>query len=88
MANHKSAEKRVRQTEKRTAVNRNTKSQARTAVRKLEDALKAGDKTAANAALKVAQKQLTKAAQKGVTKKNTASRKVSRLNAQVKKLKG
>jgi len=85
MANHKSAEKRTRQTETRTAVNRIVTSKARTAVRKVDDALKAGDVAVATESLKKAQSTLAKTAKKGIVKKNTVARKTSRLNAKVKK---
>ncbi len=86
MANHKSAEKRVRQTERRTAVNRSRVSRIRTFVRKVEEAIKSGDYAAASTALKAAQPELMRGASKGVLHSNTASRKVSRLAARVKKL--
>jgi small subunit ribosomal protein S20 len=86
MANHKSAEKRVRQTERRTTVNRSRISRVRTFLRKVEDALKGGDYTAATEALKNAQPEIMRAASKGVLHFNTASRKVARLAARVKKL--
>ena len=88
MPTHKSAEKRVRQTARRTAVNKNRKSQVRTAVRKVEEALAAGDKSAATAALKLAEPAIMRGASKGVIHKNTGSRKVSRLAARLKKLSG
>ena len=53
-------------------------------VKKLEDALKAGDKAAATEAFKGAQPEIMRAAQKGVIHKNTASRKVSRLSKAIK----
>ncbi len=86
MPNHSSAEKRVRQTARRTAVNKNRKSLIRTAVRKVEEALAAGDKTAATAALKAAEPALMRGVTKGVVHKNNASRKVSRLSARLKSL--
>lgn len=84
MAQHKSAEKRARQTKKRTAVNRSRRSKVRNSVKKVEVAIAMGDKTAAQAALKAAQPELDKSVNKGVVKKRTASRKLSRLNASVK----
>ena len=84
MAQHKSAEKRARQTKKRTDVNRARRSVARSAVKKVELAVASGDKSAAQQALKVAQPELDKSVSKGVVKKGTASRKLSRLNARVK----
>lgn len=83
MANHKSAEKRIRQTERRTAVNRARRSRIRTFVKKVELALAAGDKTAAEAALKLAMPELQRGVSKGVLHRNTASRKISRLTGRV-----
>jgi len=88
MPSHPSAEKRVRQTAKRTAVNKNRKSQIRTAVRKAEEAIAAGDKEAAAAALKLAEPQIMRGVSKGVIHKNSGARKVSRLTARLKKLSG
>lgn len=84
MAQHKSAEKRARQTKKRTAVNRARRSKVRTAVKKLESAIASGDKAAAQTALKEAQPALDKSVNKGVVVRRNASRKLSRLNARVK----
>ncbi|WP_336055659.1 30S ribosomal protein S20 [Nitratireductor sp. CH_MIT9313-5] len=86
MANTTSAKKAVRKIARRTAVNKNRRSRVRTFVRKVEEALVAGDKTAAQEALKAAQPELMRAATKGVLHKNTASRKVSRLAQRVKAL--
>lgn len=86
MANHKSAEKRARQTIKRTEVNRARRSRVRTAVKRVESALAAGDAAAALAALKIAQPELDKGVSNGVIKRNTASRKVSRLTHKVREL--
>jgi small subunit ribosomal protein S20 len=86
MANTKSAQKMVRKIARRTAVNKARVSRMRTFVKKVEMAIAAGDKAAAQAAFKDAEPQLMKAAQSGVMRKNTASRKVSRLSAAVKAL--
>lgn len=86
MAHHASAKKRIRQTERRTAVNRSRVSRIRTFVKKVETALAGGDKTAAVEALRVAEPELMKGVQAGVLHKNTASRKVSRLAARIKTL--
>ncbi|HEX6957170.1 MAG TPA: 30S ribosomal protein S20 [Ferrovibrio sp.] len=86
MAQHKSAEKRARQTKKRTVVNRARRSKVRTAVKKLETAIASGDKTAAQAAFKEAQPALDKSVSKGAVKRRTASRKLSRLNARIKSM--
>ena len=86
MPNTRSAEKRVRKTLRRTAVNKARKSEIRSAVRKVEEALASGDKTAAAAALKAAEPQIMRGVGKGVIHKNTGARKVSRLNARLKAL--
>jgi small subunit ribosomal protein S20 len=83
MATHKSAEKRIRQTEKRTATNRSRMSRVRTFVKKVETAIGAGDKQAAQSAFQVAQPELHRAITKGVLHKNTVSRKLSRLAARI-----
>ena len=86
MANTSSAKKAVRKIERRTAVNRARRSRMRTYLRKVEEALAAGDATLAATALRQAEPELMRAAQRGVVHKNTASRKVSRLSARVKAL--
>jgi small subunit ribosomal protein S20 len=86
MANHKSAEKRIRQTEKRTAVNRARKSRIRTFVKKVELAIASGDKSAAASAFQVAQPELQRGISKGVLHQNTVARKISRLSAAIKAL--
>lgn len=86
MANTKSAKKATRVIARRTAVNRARRSRMRTFLRKVEEAIVAGDKAAATAAFSVAQPILMRAAQKGVLHANTASRKVSRLAQRVKQL--
>jgi small subunit ribosomal protein S20 len=83
MANTNSAKKRVRQIERRTERNRDRVSRIRTAVKNVEEAINAGDRTAAALALSAAEPELMRGVSKGVTKKNTASRKVSRLSARV-----
>ena len=79
MASHKSAEKRIRQTAKRTAINRSRMSRVRTFVKKVEVAIASGDKEAARAAFQLAQPELHRAVTKGVLHRNTVSRKLSRL---------
>jgi len=86
MANTSSARKATRVIARRTAVNISRRSRLRTAVRKAEEAIKAGDKNAALAAVKAAEPELMKAAQNGVIHRNTANRKVSRLAHAVSKL--
>jgi len=86
MANTSSAKKAVRKIERRTAVNRARRSQMRTYVRKVEEAIASGDATAATAALSDAEPLMMRASQKGILHKNTASRKISRLTTRVKAL--
>jgi small subunit ribosomal protein S20 len=83
MATHKSAEKRIRQTEKRTATNRARTSRMRTFVKYVEAAIESGDKEAAATALRTAQPELHRAVTKGVLHRNTAARKLSRLAARI-----
>ncbi len=87
MAQHISAEKRHRQTVRRTIVNRAREGQIRTAVKSVEAAILSGDKAKAQAELKVAQPIIMSGVSKGVLKLATASRKMSRLSARVKALK-
>jgi small subunit ribosomal protein S20 len=86
MANHFSALKRARQTEKRTARNRVNRSRLRTALREFRETLSKGDKTAAEQAFGQTASALDKAIQKGVLHENTAARYKSRLSARLKAL--
>ena len=74
MAYHKSAKKRIRQTERRTTVNRARISRVRTFVKKVELAIAGGDKAAAQEALRVAQPELMRGVTKGVIHRNTSER--------------
>ena len=87
MAHHKSAKKRIRQTETVTAVNRARRSRVRTFIKRVESAVEAGDATKADVALRDAQVQLARGVSSGIYKAETASRKTSRLSASVKRLK-
>jgi small subunit ribosomal protein S20 len=80
MANHFSALKRARQTEKRTARNRANRSRLRTALRQLRESLAKGDKQSAEQVFRQTVSALDKAIQKGVLPENTASRYKSRLS--------
>lgn len=82
----KSAKKYMRVTDRKTIKNKVAKGVFKSAIKKTNDAVAKGDVAEAQKWLKAAQKALDKAAQKDVIKKNTAARKKSRLNAQVKKL--
>lgn len=88
MPNINSAKKRVRQNEKRTAINHARKSRIRNFTKKVEEALAASDRPAALAALKTAEPELMRGASKGVVHRNTASRKISRLTKRLAKLGG
>lgn len=84
MANTRSAKKMVRKIARRTEVNTARRSRMRTYIRKVEEAIAAGDQKAAAEALKDAQPEIMRAAGKGVIHKNTSARKISRLSARVK----
>ena len=86
MANIKSAKKRIEVIDKKTLRNKMIKSKVKTVINKVEAAIAAGDKEAAQANLLVAISEIDKAASKGVYHKNNASRKVSRLTAAVNKM--
>jgi small subunit ribosomal protein S20 len=83
MANHFSALKRARQTEKRAARNRANTSRLRTALRSFRETLTKGDKTGAEQAFHQTVSALDKAVQKGVIHENTSSRYKSRLSARL-----
>jgi small subunit ribosomal protein S20 len=86
MANTSSARKAARKIARRTEINKGRRSKLRNYVRKVEEAIEAGDRTLALAALKAAEPVIMRSAQKGVVHANAASRKVSRLNHRVAKL--
>ncbi len=83
MANSPSSKKRARQAEARAAVNKARRSRLRTFIRKVEEAIAAGDQSVAAEALRLAQPEIMRGVSKGVLHKNTASRKVSRLAGRV-----
>lgn len=84
MAHHASAKKRIRQTKKRTAINRARISRVRTYLRKVETAIAGGDKDEAQAAFRMAQPEIMRGCSKGVVHRNTAARKLSRLSNKIK----
>lgn len=86
MANNKSAEKRIRQNEKRRIRNRTYRNRARTLVKKAKSALDSGDVAEAREATRLAVKDLDMAAQKGVIHKQNAARRKSRLMRQLAQL--
>ncbi|WP_425410086.1 30S ribosomal protein S20 [Hyphococcus sp.] len=86
MANTSSAKKMVRKIARRTAVNKSRRSRVRSYLRRVEEAIASGDKSAAEAALKSAQPEMHRAVTKGVYPKKTVSRKLSRLSSRIKAL--
>ena len=84
MANTKSAKKMVRKIERRTAINKMRRTRVRTYLRKVEEAIAAGDAEAAKLAFKVAQPEIDRAAQHGIFHRNTVARKLSRLSMRIK----
>ncbi|MBL4837014.1 MAG: 30S ribosomal protein S20 [Kordiimonadaceae bacterium] len=80
MANTLQSKKRIRSNERKAVVNKSRVSRIRTFVRKVEEAITAGDKKAAGEALQAAQPEIMRGVTKGVMHKKTASRKVSRLS--------
>jgi small subunit ribosomal protein S20 len=86
MANTKSAKKATRKIAKRAVINKARRSRMRTYVRKVEEAIAAGDRNRALLVMREAEPQIMQAAQNGVLHKNSASRKVSRLVHRIAKL--
>jgi small subunit ribosomal protein S20 len=86
MANTPGAKKAIRKIQRRTEVNTSRRSRMRTFLRKFDEAVASGDAGSAKTAFVEAQSELMRAVGKGVVHKNTGSRKVSRLHAQLKKL--
>lgn len=87
MATHKSAEKRARQSLRRNAVNRKTRSQVRTIEKDIRELLVKKDKKAAEQLLNTFMSTVSKAAQKGVVHARQAARRISRVSEQIAKLK-
>jgi len=87
MANHFSALKRARQTERRTARNRTNTSRLRTQLRDLRETIAKGDRQAAEQLYRATVSVLDKAIQKGTLHENTAARYKSRLSARVSAMK-
>ena len=83
MPNHKSAEKRARQSEGRRVINRSNRTRVRSQIKKLHSALAAGSKSEINELLPATISIIDKAVQKGVLHKNAAARQKSRLTARV-----
>lgn len=86
MANNPGAKKAIRKIAARTEVNKARRTRVRTFLRKFQEAVAGGDQAAAKTAFITAESELMRAVSKGVVHKNTGSRKVSRLAAQLKKM--
>ena len=86
MANHISSKKRIRRNSRMEIVNKVRKNRVRTFIKKVELAILNGDKFLANNAFKVAQPEMHRSVTKGVFKKNTISRKLSRLSTRIKNI--
>ncbi len=86
MANTQSAIKALRSSTKKNEVNSARKNRIRSFVRKVDDAIKASDAVKANEALKALQPELMRGVSKDIIKLNTASRKLSRLSASIRKI--
>tara|TARA_B100000508_G_C11220192_1_gene161923 strand:- start:48 stop:314 length:267 start_codon:yes stop_codon:yes gene_type:complete len=87
MANHASAEKRIRRNARRADINGARRNRIRTFIKKVETALTAGDAKTAQDALQQAQPEIQRGVAKGIWHKNTAARKISRLSAAIKAIK-
>ena len=86
MANHVSAKKRIRRNARMEIVNKVRKNRVRSFIKKVELAIDKADKSEAQKAFRVAQPEMHKSVSKGVFKKNTMSRKLSRLSLRIKKI--
>ena len=86
MANHKSAEKRNRQSQARRLRNRMNKTRMKTELRKVNEAIIAGSEEEAKAALQQAISVIAKTASKGTIHRKTASRNISRLTKRVNRM--
>lgn len=87
MANTKAAQKALRSSAKKNEVNSARKSRIRTFIRKVDDAIKAGDEPKAREAFKTLEPELMRGVTKKVFKLNTAARKLSRISAAIRKIK-
>ena len=86
MAHHRSAQKRIRQTIKRTVVNRNRIGRIRTFIKQVELAVAEGDSARASEAFRLAEPEIRRGVSNGVLHRNTASRKISRMAKRVQAL--
>ena len=84
MAYHKSSKTRIRRNGRRAAINRSRRTHIRGALRRVDEAISSGDKTAAQEALRAAQPEIARGAGQKLLHRNTASRKISRLASSIK----
>ena len=84
MANTPQSKKRMRQIGKRTEVNKSRRSRIRTFIKLVEDGVSKGDKKKAKDLFSMAEPEIQRGVTKGIIKKNTASRKISKLSAKIK----
>jgi small subunit ribosomal protein S20 len=83
MAHHKSAQKRIRRNANREVINTARKNRIRSFIRKVEEAIAAGEKDTAAAALRAAQPEIHRGINKGILHRNTAARRLSRLSTRI-----
>lgn len=88
MANSPQAKKRIKQTAKRTEINRTRRGRVRSSIKSVEEAIEKGAHEEAVAALRAAQPAIMRGVNKGVLHKNTAARKISRLSKRISALRG
>jgi small subunit ribosomal protein S20 len=88
MAYHKSAKTRIRRNARRAEINRSRRTHMRGALRRVDEAIASGDKTAAQEALRAAQPEVARGAGQKLLHRNTASRKISRLSISIKAMAG
>lgn len=86
MANSPQAKKRIRSNDRRMEVNRKRRSRIRTRIKQVELAIEAGDKKVALEAFKTTRPEIDRGVTKGVYHRNTASRKISRLERRINSL--
>ena len=86
MAHHKSALKRIRQTHVRNMINNARRNRIRSFIRRVDAGIASGVYQDARDAFRAAESEIMRGVTKGILKRNTAARKISRLNARVKAL--
>ncbi len=87
MANTKAAQRALRSSVKKNVTNNSRRNRIRSFIKKVDDAIKAGDEAKAREAFKALEPELMRGVTKKIIKLNTASRKLSRISATIKKIK-